>query len=345
MTDHHADDLLLDGFPLPDDAIVVPLEAVAQFPDDDDEPRALRRLVLAALRLELQQRLLDLPLGPTLDPEDPSRLLSLNRFAVQLAVMGLASDQVCFALEPWRHTETAPQLLLAAAVDDELRIVHIPGVLSAAEVAAALPGCNPDADWLQLPVAAFTGGLERLLTLVLLVSPSALPRRALVPLAPALVLEQVIDWCRGELSAAFDALGATLLPVGAAAFRQGGDSDLPAAALAIVAIPLGLAATGEIRTGEQALRCIERFRLLLIPSGESVPDQLNLRLQAEPVGDLLPEGIVLSIAQGGRRQSLVTADSTMLELRLPADVAPIHITITPPAGDSLDLPAVQLQPT
>jgi len=349
MIEFSADDLLLDGFPLADDTIVVPADSDARLDPSEDEPRSLRRLVLAALRLAMQEQQLDLPLGPSLDPEDPSRLLSLNQLAVQLAVGGLSADRISFAAEPWRRAETAPQLLVAAGVDDDLRIVQIPGVLTGEEVTAALGSCDPDAETLELPITAFKGGIERLFTLALLVRSSALPRRSLVPVRAAALLASVLDWCRGELSAAFDALGATLVPVGATAFRQAaGGLELPPGSLANLTIPLGLAASGEICTGEDALRCIERFRLWLIPggvtngAGEPCPEQLTVRLQADPAGDLLPDGVELSVSQGGRRQSLVTADSTALELRLPADDAPIQITITPASGTALDLPAFQL---
>jgi hypothetical protein len=353
MTEFSTDDLLLDGFPLSEDAIVVPAETYPALDDSEGEERSLRRLVLAALRQALQERQLDLPLGPTIEPEDPARLLSLNQLAVQLAITGLSSDSIAFASEPWQRSETAPQLLMAAGVDDELRIVQIAGVLTGDEVAAVLGSCDPEAKTLQLPIAAFKGGIERLFTLALLVRPSALPRRSLLPTPATPLLERVLDWCRGELSAAFDGLGATLVPVGATAFRQapGSEGDLPEGSMAIVSIPLGLAPSGEIRTGAEALRCIERFRLLLIPSGRAVnddgapvPEQLSLRLQADPAGDLLPDGLELSVTQGGRRQSLVTADSKTLELQLPADNAPIQITIAPPSGAPLDLPAIQLQP-
>lgn len=348
MTEFSTPDLL-DGFPLPEDAIVVQLEHAAPADATEDSQRYRRLLVLAALRLAMKERQLDLPLGPSLDPEDPTRLLSLNHLAVQLAITGISSDSVTFDSQAWQRTETAPQLLLAAAVDDDLRVVHIPGVLRADEAIKALGNCDTAASELELPVEAFKGGIERLFTLALLVRPSALPRRSLQAMPATARLSQVLDWCRGELPAAFDALGATLMPVGATAFRQAPGNDLPAGSLAIVALPLGISASGELRSGVDALRCIERFRLLLIPSGEGSPasaprpDQLTLRLQADPVGDLLPDGVELCVFQGGRRQCLVTAGSTALELKLPTDDAPIQITITPPYGVALELPPVQLR--
>lgn len=341
---------LLDGFPLPEDAIVVPLEQTAR-PDDAEYSESQRRhLVLAALRLAMRERQLDLPLGPSLDPEDPTRLLSLNHLAVQLAITGISSDSVSFDSQPWQRTETAPQLLLAAAVDDDLRVVHIPGVLSADETIQALGNSDTAASELELPVEAFKGGIERLFTLALLVRSSALPRRSLQPTPATPLLAQVLDWCRGEMTAAFDALGATLMPVGAAAFRQASGDELPPGSLAKLALLLGLTASGELRTREEALRCVERFRLLLIPSGEGSPgkaprpDRLTLRLQADPVGDLLPDDVeLLCVSQGGRRQSLITASSTELELQLTLDNAPIQITLIPPSGVALEVwPPVQL---
>lgn len=354
MSDHLHPEALI-AIPLPDEAILVtdlmPIEG-------EDEERHRRRLAITALQRSIAERRLTLTLGPTLDPQEPDRLLSLNRVAIQLVITGLTSDQVLIPTTAWQQQATAPQLVLAVALDDELGVVQALGVLTAPELIAAARGASAGDmiadDMIALPVESFRGGLQRLFSLALLASPDILPRCALEPTARMATLSRVLDWCLGELSAALEELGASLEPVSVAAFRQASTTheEPPPGALAIVALPLGLATNGELRTGMEAKRCIERFQLLLIPvavsqvapGNSSQPTQLLLQLQGDPAGDLMPDGVELTVFQGGRRQSLTTATSTQLELQLPADEALIEITITPPSAPALQLPPLQLLP-
>ncbi|MFQ6539729.1 MULTISPECIES: hypothetical protein [Aphanothece] len=348
----------LEAFPLPPGAIVLPTQLWEQAQEDGE--RQLRRLALAALRQAMAERQLHLPLGPETDPTDPSRLLALNRFAVQLAVTGLLSDEVAVPAAPWRDAATAPQLLLVAAIDPENGVVHVPGVLTASEFIATVGSGDPQAERLVLPVAAFRSGIERLFTLTALLDPAALPRQALRP-QPAGPAMRVRDWLEGLLPPALGDLGAELVPVTAGAFRQSGflaadgvmgglakaDSRWPSA-LAVLSIPLGLTGDGALVCGEASQRCIERFRLLLIPISmpaagrEPTPDWLRLQLVGELEGDLLPDGLLLSASQGSRRSSVSSANSSQLELELPASPDLIEVTLTPPDGAPLVLPPLQL---
>ncbi|MBE9153316.1 hypothetical protein [Cyanobium sp. LEGE 06113] len=340
----------LEAFPIPEDAIVLPAEVWREEQVLSSQPREWRRLALAALGQAMKERHLNLPLGPETDPTDPSRLLSLNRFAVQLAVTGLLSDQLTFGAAPWRDSATAPQLLLVAAIDDDSGIVHFPGVLTATEVVAAIGRTDPAADELMLPLATFPGGVERLFTLTALLDPAALPRQTLTPAAQPSALVRVRDWLEGLMPPPLADLGAELVPLTAAAFRGGGltaDTPIPGA-LAVLSIPLGLTNAGELEWGEAARRCIERFQLLLIPITEPTggddlsPERLTLRLIGELEGDLLPDGLELLAVQGSRRLSIRSNTSTSLELELPAAPELIEVTLTPPGGRSLLLPPLQL---
>lgn len=326
----------LDAFPIPKGAVLL---------KGTSAEAGERDLALQALRQVLAQRRLALPLGPELDPGDPTRLLSLNQFAVQLATEGFPSDQIPFSSQPWSQPTTAPQLLLAALVDWENDVVWFPGVLTGPEVVSAL-GAAVDAsgDELSLEVNAFRGGIDRLLTLVQLLDPAAIPRQALAP-APAPLVVVVREWLEGLLSPALAALGAELVPISEGAFRSKG---LPTTgvsdALVILSIPLGLGGDGTLQWGESALSCVERFQLLLIPSAMegTTPERLTLQLVGEIQGDLLPDGLVLTAAQGGRRQSVASASSTSLAVQLPADRALIEVCLTAPDGTTLQLPPLQL---
>ncbi|QNI71998.1 hypothetical protein [Cyanobium sp. NS01] len=338
----------LEAFAIPDDAIVLPRQRWTETADQPE--RQQRQLALAALRQAMADRELRLPLGPELDPEDPERLLALNHFSVQLATTGLLSDEVNVLPGPWQRGETAPQLLLVAAVDAESAVVQFPGVLTAAEVVAAVGRAANASEPLVLPIETLRGGIERLFTLVQLLDPAAIPRQSLRPVAASAGAVSVLDWLLGLLPPALDELGANLIPATAGAFRGVALAPETRAerALAILSIPLGLTGAGDLVTGDPARRCIERFQLLLIPTGEPAigaelnAERLSLRLVGELQGDLLPDGLVLSAIQGSRRQSVSSSTSTLLELELPAADELIEVSLTPPGGSPLVLPPLQL---
>jgi len=332
------------ALPVPLDAFPIPMGAVLL--QGASGAASERELALHALRQVLSQRRLALPLGPEVDPADPTRLLSLNHFAFQLATAGFPSDQIPLCSQPWRQPATAPQLVLAALVDGENDVVWFPGVLTSPEVAFAL-GSTPEApgDELTLELSSFRGGIDRLLSLVQLLDPAAIPRQALAATPPPSLVVVVREWLEGLLSPALASLGAELVPLTEGAFRSKGfpSTGVPDA-LAILSIPLGLGGDGTLQWGEAARPCIERFQLLLIPTAEEgiAPERLTLQLVGDLPGDLLPDGLLLTASQGSRRQSVASAASTTLQLQLPADPALIEVSLTAPGGTTLQLPPLQL---
>lgn len=250
---------------------------------------------------------------------------------------------------------------------------------------------------LLLPLEQLRGDLERLLVLVQLCAPEVaqapdaalLPRlslpgsvlqRAGLPIEPSRPGEAVVrvrDWLQEQLDPALEALGALIQPRLQPGFREsaametvleiGAENATAGAgaeeALAVLAIPLGLDPEGQLCSGEAAKGCLERFRLLLIPTGSPRPELeralpllaapqapsaaprlegLLLRLEPELPGDLLPDGLTLEAEQGSIRQSLVSAASSRLTLRFPASEALIQARLTSPDSAPLVLPALQL---
>jgi hypothetical protein len=309
--------------------------------------------MVAALRQAMAERLLRLPLGPALELDNPDRLLSLNGFAVQLVCGGWLADQLAIPVAAWREASTAPQLLLAALVDEDNAVVRIPGVLTGEECRHAATNAERQplegAELLRLDVAQFRGGIERLFTLVQLLQPAALPPLAL-PQSAAPVLSRlardvadVRDWLQGQIDPALEALGAFLQPpVAAAALRGSSVVEEADLALAVLAIPLGINPLQQLVSGAAAARCIERFQLLLIPSGGAQAEELLLRLVAEIPGDLLPEGLSLTAVQGSTSQTINAALTSRLDLRLPASGKLISLTLQYPGSEELVLPPLQL---
>lgn len=318
------DDTLNILLPVPSGAILLS--------DDHLEGASPQALAIAALQQALAERQLDdLPLGPKLDLEDSSSRLVLNHFSIQLACTGLFHSHIPIERDDWLHESTAPQLLLAAAVDEDNLVVHFPGVLTAEEFVALARKSHSSDGPIELPLSQFQGGLDRLLTVVEVMEPEAVPRRGLLrdtaaDLSDAAVA--VLDWLRGQLDEALLALGAEFQPVTAGSFRSGSIGlEQGEPALAVLLLPLGLEGS-ELRIGPTARQAVEPLRLEVIACGESTIDSLLFRLQGEPPGSLLPDGLTLSAADGKQVQSLSAEDATVLELRWPPSELPVSLEIS-----------------
>jgi len=274
-------------------------------------------------------------------------LLILNRFALQLVSGGIAADQIAVDVSPWADQASAPQLLLSALVDEENAVVAFGGVLTGTEFVALAGTAERRGDQLLLETETFQGGIERLLTLVQLLEPDVLPRRALAsnPSAGRAVIA-VADWLQGHLDEILSALGGVLMPAAvglrSAAAISGLENRTP---LAVLAIPLGLTPDGQLVNGEEARQCIESFQLLLIPStGESAgdsPQALILQLTGTIPGDLLPDGIELTAQQGRLQQNASSSQSSMITLVFQGS-EPIQVALRTTAGEPLRLPLLQL---
>ena len=328
----------LEAFPMPAGAIEL-----------DDSAAALnaRSLAVAGLQQALRDRRLPLPLGPETAFGDAQRLLSLNRFAVQLATGGVLADQLAIDAAPWASDATAPQLLLAALVDEENAVVAFPGVLTGAEFIELARSTERSDQAVLLDPLAFRGGVDRLLTLVQLLEPEALLRLSLTPAAQASAgsVVAVIDWLRGQLDQAFSALGGELTPVAAGAFRSGVvASEAEAQSLAMLVIPFGLSGD-QLVSGDAARRCVRKFQLALIPTGPdhaTHPTGLVVRLSSAVPGALLPDGLQLEARQGSHRQSITSAMSTELELVFQASDQLLDVSLRYGEADPVDLPSLQL---
>jgi len=325
------------------EVIPMPLGAI-ELPADQTW-RSERALAVAALQQVLASQSKALPLGPETAADDDGRLLSLNSFALQLVTGGLLADQIAVDAKPWAEEATAPQLLLAAHVDEENAVVAFGGVLTGAEFVALARDAERSGDQLLLDAAAFKGGVERLLTLVQVLEPAALPRFALaggVDLQRQVVA--IADWLGGQLDGALEQIfGAQWQPVTQGAFFSGGAAAAERDALALVAIPLGLDGV-QLVCGQAAENCIERFVLQMVATGSDParPDGLVLRLIASMAGDLLPDGLTITARQGSHEQRQSASGSTQIELMFAGGAELIDVSLSYPGSSDLVLPPLQL---
>jgi hypothetical protein len=332
----------------PLEAFTMPAGAIEL--DDSTAALSARSLAVAALQRALRDRKLSLPLGPETALGDAQRLLSLNRFGVQLATAGVLADQLVVDAAPWANEVTAPQLLLAALVDEENAVVAFPGVLTGAEFIELARRAERSDQGVLLDPLAFRGGVDRLLSLVQLLEPEALPRLSLAPAAQTAAgsVVAVIDWLRGQLDEAFSALGGELTPVAAGAFRSFSAgllfSESAEQALAMLVIPFGLSGD-QLVSGDAARRCVRKFQLALIPTGPdhaTHPTGLVVRLSSAVPGALLPDGLQLDARQGSHRQTITSAMSTELELVFQASDQLLDVSLRYGETGLVELPSLQL---
>jgi hypothetical protein len=325
------------GDPLAEPPLALPLPEDAVLLDDPALEGPASDLALAALRQQLQ----DLGLQPALtlpaSSEPTHTLLGIEGFRVQLICVPFWAEVVPLATAPWRQRSSAPQLVLAACVEPEARVVRLVGVLTNAELLAlALP---PSQDDLALPLERFLGGLERLLTLVTLLRPEALPPLLLpLPSPNSTALVSVLDWLAGQLDQALTALGAELMPNPAAAFRSRATPvrrEESVAVQAVVRIPLGLV-NGTIRWGDGRAEAIERLNLLLTLCGpKGRVQELVVHLEPQLQGDLLPDGLRLVVKPLAAQ---VQTSGDGLEVRVSWGDEPIGIQLERHGEVVLDLP-------
>ena len=327
----------MEVFPMPAGAIELPA---------DQTWASERALAVAALHGVVAGQAPGLPLGPETAAADDGRLLSLNRFAVQLATTGISADQIPVDTTPWAAETTAPQLLLAAQVDEENGVVAFGGVLTGSEFVALAREAERSGNQLLINTTAFKGGVQRLLTLVQLLEPAALPRVAFSG-GVTKVQRQVVaiaDWLGGQIDGALQQVfSAQWQPLTQGAFFSGGAAAAERDALALVAIPLGLDGT-QLTCGQAADVCIERFVLQMVATGSDParPDGLVLRLCAAMAGDLLPDGLVITARQGSHEQRQSSSSSTQIQLVFSGGAELIDVSLSYPGSNDLVLPPLQL---
>jgi hypothetical protein len=303
-----------------------------------------RSLAVAALRQALAQQADVLPFGPETGADEVDRLLTLNRVAVQLVTAGIAADELQLDCGAWEASHKAPQLVLAALVDEENAVVSFPGVLTGPEVTRLASMGKGHGNALILEPDDFKGGIMRLFTLVQLVDPECLPRVSLASEQPALrKAVAVMDWLRGQVDATLLALGAELSPLTAGAFRGGAvTQDIDGQPLAVLLIPLGL--TGDaLVSGDAAVHSVRSFQLALIATGnDQSPGALVLRVSSTMPGALLPDGLQLAALQGGHSQTITSNGDLELELRFQGSDDLVSVSLRFRDGEPIELPPLQL---
>ena len=323
----------LEAFSIPEGAIVVGTPMGSE---------GRKGFVVKALQQELKRRGINIAVGPETDLDNPARLLLLNRFSVQLVTGGMLSDQITIPLGHWDQAAKAPQLVAAGLVDEENDVVYFPGVMTAEQFIRQAADAV-DQEVITIDTNCFVGGLERLLTYVLLLSPEALPRLSLSKQQQnesklEINLREVFG---GILDDVLSTLwGASLQPAAASAFRSGssGSAEDNKTEGDVLSIPLGLGSDG-LLFGKNAQDGIERFELRIARYKETErKESLHVAIAPALDGDLLPDQLVLQVGQNGYSQRQEADGSAGLVIIHELEAGLIEIKVEYRGADPFVLP-------
>ena len=123
MTNNNQGNSAMEAFPIPEGSVLLQENKLSSF----------REFSINALKQILRERNLTLPLGPESGLKESKRLINLNRFSIQVLTTGITSDEISIPLENWYKSGAAPQILLAAKIDEENNVVYFPGILTGPE--------------------------------------------------------------------------------------------------------------------------------------------------------------------------------------------------------------------
>ena len=154
------------ALPIPEDSIYL----------DQELKLSNRELIIKGLQKVLKEKKLDLPLGPSLDLNNPERSIILNKFDIQIVSTGIISEEISIPLKNSKIENKGPQLFLAVQIEEELNIIHFKGVLRSDEFTKLIKNKKINKNEITLLTNDFKGGIDRLFRFVRLLSPDSIER-------------------------------------------------------------------------------------------------------------------------------------------------------------------------
>ena len=102
--------------------------------------------------------------------------LIINDLHIQIALCGLGAEEVSIPLDIWESSNTAPQVILVAQVDDENNIVNFPGILTGSNFIKYIRNNFSKGSTISIPISDFEGGVDILFSYVKFFNKNSLPR-------------------------------------------------------------------------------------------------------------------------------------------------------------------------
>ena len=160
---------IFEALPIPDDAVILKTK---KFLD-------LSQLALLGIKEIIRQRGINLKVKKKRDITELDCIFEINNFYIQVIFAGFSSDHIIVPLKRWFKINNAPQIILAANIDEESNIISFKGILTAKEFINIYLKKNAKGQSFEIPLDEFKGGINRLLSFVQILDSKALSRSGL----------------------------------------------------------------------------------------------------------------------------------------------------------------------
>ena len=188
----------IDALPIPEDAVILKTKNILDS----------SQLALLGIKEIIKQRGINLKVKKKRDLTELDCVFEINNFSIQVVFAGFSSDQIIIPLKRWYKINNAPQIILAANIDEESNIVFFKGIMTAKEFINIYLKKNAKGQSFEIPFSEFKGGINRLLSFVQILEYEALSRQGIsrnIDFLPSLLKKSGLS--RKNISIAIAAAG------------------------------------------------------------------------------------------------------------------------------------------
>ena len=160
---------IFDALPIPEDAVILKPKKVLD----------LSQLALLGIKEMIRQRGINLKVKKKRDVTELDCIFEINNFSIQVIFAGFSSDHIIVPLKRWFKINNAPQIILAANIDEESNIISFKGILTAKEFINIYLKKNAKGQSFEIHLDEFKGGINRLLSFVQILDSQALSKEGI----------------------------------------------------------------------------------------------------------------------------------------------------------------------
>ena len=199
---------LIDAFPIPEGSVIL----------ENDKILNLSQLAILAIKKVINERGINLKLKKNKNITEQDCILEINNFSIQVVFTGISSDSLVVPLKRWYKINDAPQIILAANIDEENNIVFFKGIITAKEFINTFLQRNARNQSYEISLDKFQGGIDKLFNYVQILDPIALSKAGLTSKAnPKVSIFEKIGFSKRNISIAIAAAG--IIIFGPSVFR------------------------------------------------------------------------------------------------------------------------------
>ena len=198
----------IDAFPIPEGSVILENEKILN----------LSQLAILAIKKVINERGINLKLKKNKNITEQDCILEINNFSIQVVFTGISSDSLVVPLKRWYKINDAPQIILAANIDEENNIVFFKGIITAKEFINTFLQRNARNQSYEISLDKFQGGIDKLFNYVQILDPKALSRVGLTSKTNSQVsIFKKIGFSKRNISIAIAAAG--IIIFGPSVFR------------------------------------------------------------------------------------------------------------------------------